>query len=372
MILRADVCSSSGYAELSRLLLEGLVECGEDVALDHIGEINISPVVTERQAVLIEECKGKPRTGPVLQVCTPPQYDFSLGRSVGVALFEAFAVPDAWLLAMSHMHRLVTFSEFNRHLFSRQGLSEKKVFVVPPIVDTTRFHPDVPPLYCPNLRDFVILFVGQLILRKGWDILLEAACREFRREEGVCILLKVPPQKSLNEVRALLTTFGRRRPPVLVAHRTLPGELVPRLYQCTGKMLEQRTYPHIRGTISGCMALPSLGEGIALPYLEAMASGVLVVGTTATGQSVFLDSTCAVVVPTAGLARHRAQEIEHALYRGAPFLNVSIGAVRAALRRAYELSSDERQRLIATARERAAVYTPRACAEEVLNLVYTT
>lgn len=366
MILRSRIYTSGGYAELGRLLLQGLVSCGEKVSLIPL-DSDQGTVLSEEQHTLIEECKSNPPTDPVLQVCTPPEYDFSFSRSWGVSLFEAFVMPDSWLLAMNRMDKIITFSDFNKHLFSRQGFPNDKIVVIPPAVDLNRFSLEISPLYCSGLSEFVILFVGQLILRKGWDILLEAACREFRKGEGVCILLKIPPQPSLDKVRALLHTFGRNRPPVLVSQQNLLSTNIPQLYQCTRKLAGGKFYPNIRGTVAGCMAIPSLGEGVALPYLEAMASGCLVIGTGVTGQAVYLDASCAVIVPTPGQRRRRDLEVEQALYRGAPFLDVSVEAVRAALRRAYELSPEERERLTHAARTRAEGYTPHASAQEILD-----
>lgn len=379
--VRAPMCSLTGYAEFSRGIVTSLERLGVEVLLQlldaSIYEAS-KPALPQKVIDLIDRLQVNiPRGVPTLTVGTPPQYETAPGSfRVGIGLFEAFSVPRPWLTQMNRMDLILTVSEFNREVFARHGLSRKKIEVIPPAVDSVRFHPDIRPFYVGTVRPFTILFVGQLILRKGWDKLLLAALRTFRTHDDVCVILKVPPVRSRGEhlrvaerLQETKREAGGSKVPVYCNDLPVPVEQVPRVYQVARKKLPGRIYRNLNGEApKGVFALPSLGEGIGLPYLEAQASGLLALGTRATGQE-FLNPSNAVIVETGPPTRNIQVELEHTLYRGAPFPSVTVASVAAALRRAYEMPPEERSKIEQTARNQVKQLTYTNCAKQVLSII---
>jgi glycosyltransferase involved in cell wall biosynthesis len=318
-----------------------------------------------------------PKGLPVITIGTPPEFHPQLGSlKIGVGLFEAFGLPPPWIVQLNTMDMILTLSEFNKEVFIRHGISRDKIVVIPPAISCARFRPDVSPFYVGVVRPFVILFVGQLILRKGWDKLLIAALRTFRRYDDVCVILKLPPARSrglreaaVEKIREVKKVAGGSKVKVYYNDYPIPVEQIPRVYQIVSKRLPKRIYRFLNGDPpKGIFALPSLGEGIGLPYLEAQASGILTLGTMSTGQE-FLNPSNAVIVETGTPKRDLRVELETTLYRGAPFPSVTIEAVSDALRIAYEMSDNDRVEIVATARAQAEELTYDKCAEAILRAI---
>jgi len=153
--------------------------------------------------------------------------------------------------------RIVTGSTFAAETFHRQGIDPGKVVVNPYGVDLGRFARLSPQRGDGPLR---ILFVGQVGLRKGVPWLLDA----FARLDAPAELHLVGPIEP-----AFRPLLGR-----------LPLERVHLRGPLRGEDLE-RAYAQ-----ADLFCLPSIEEGLAMVLLEAMAAGLPVLATTATGIAV--------------------------------------------------------------------------------------
>jgi len=367
--IKAPVGSYTGYGEWARELIIGLDKLGLNISLEILDEnmYNSSKdSLPENVVEVIERVKKPiPRNGPVFTIGTPIQYSSNPNHfNVGTGLFEALRIPQAWLIEMSKMDLIVTSSEFNRELFIRHGINKKKIIIIPPAVDSKRFHPTVKPFYVHTVHPFTILYLGQLILRKGWDKLLIATLKEFNKNDDVCIILKLPPVRydeqttaMINKIKEVKQVAGSSKVKIYFNNFAIPIEKVPRVYQIPNQIMRKHLYPYLNGsTPRGVFALPSLGEGIGLIYLEAMASGLLTIGTNITGNS-FLNGQNALIVESGKPKRDLRLEMESTLYRGAPFPFVSVDAIRGALRKAYDMNETERRKIINVARKEAENFT---------------
>lgn len=77
----------------------------------------------------------------------------------------------------------------NKAMYVREGISEDRVFVVPPALDTAVFHPEGPALPLPEVKGFKFLFVGESLWYSGLDILLQAYSEEFLPDEAVSLVV---------------------------------------------------------------------------------------------------------------------------------------------------------------------------------------
>lgn len=120
------------------------------------------------------------------------------------------------------------------------------------------------------------------------------------------------------------TQNGDRHPEALAGLRALAGANV--------RILDDSwPYEDVKALIAGADALISLhrAEGFGLVMAEAMALGVPVVATAATGNLDFMDSTCAMLVPARSIPVEDPQDI----YSGQTWFEPDLGVAAQALRR---------------------------------------
>jgi len=168
-----------------------------------------------------------------------------------------------WSLA----NRIVVNSEFSRQALIRQGVPAEKLAVIP-----LCYEADSPAK--ENCREIVprplkILFLGQVILRKGIQYLMEAA--KLLREEPVRIDVVGPIGITADAIKSA--------PPNLTFHGRVNRDEAAHWYRQ-----------------SDLFALPTLSDGFALTQLEAMTHGLPVVATPNCGD-VVADGVDGFIVP---------------------------------------------------------------------------
>jgi len=133
------------------------------------------------------------------------------------------------------------------------GVSADRIVVIPHGVDLDDFYPAPEPPADP----FRVLFVGQLIQRKGLSYLLEAWKRLALPGAELVLVGRGPQDDNL-----LRQYAGQYRLTGSLNSRALMREMFQRCHLCV---------------------VPSLIEGFGMVYLESMASGTPVIGTVNSG-----------------------------------------------------------------------------------------
>jgi len=376
--------SLSGYSELGRETTLGLHKLGVDIELKVQDEklLKSSQSSLSKEVLdLIKECKVKEFSPgiPILSIGTPPQYEIDPTRfRCGVGLWEAYSLPPIWLQLMNSMNLIITFSEFNKQVFVRQGLDKSKIEIIPPAVNSERFTTEIEPFYVSNIKPFCVLFLSQLILRKGYDRLILAAMRTFRKNDDVCLILKIPPinnDRQLNsmmkKLEAIKKEAGPSKVPLYVNYSAIPVEKIPMVYAAVKKRVPNKIYPYLNNEDPwGIFCLPSLSEGVGIPYLEAMSSGVLTLGTNLTGSS-FLNTDNSIIIESGPIVRNPSLELEHALYRNSPMPNVDIDSISNSLLKAYNMNDKERELITTQARKDAENFTYEKSCKAILKAIET-
>jgi len=166
--------------------------------------------------------------------------------------------------------RFIVYTERSRRMLDIEGVAMDRVVQIPPGVDTDRFAPGPAERAAFGIGDdeFVILFVGWLLPRKGIDFLLLAlrellADPEMNRVRPRLLIVGSGPGR--NRVDALVARLG------LEAHCTFAGSLgysrMPAAYRA-----------------ADVFALPSIAtdtwqEQFGMSLIEAMAAGLPVVAS---------------------------------------------------------------------------------------------
>nr|WP_276510149.1 glycosyltransferase family 4 protein [Longimicrobium terrae] len=143
-------------------------------------------------------------------------------------------------------------SAFTRRTLVENGVHPDRVTVIPYGVDLERFQPPA----APPLGPLRVLFVGQMVQRKGLRYLLEAWKRA-----------------ALPDAELVLAGRGRMDDELLAQYAGLF-----RLERDAGPDRLRELYQE-----SDICCVPSLAEGFGLVYLESLACGTPVIGTDNTG-----------------------------------------------------------------------------------------
>lgn len=203
---------------------------------------------------------------------------------VGLSMFEASRLPRGWAAACAGLDEIWVPSRFARELFTRAGVPETKVQIIPVGVECARYdRRELEPLAIPGRRRFMFLSVFDWTLRKGWDVLLDAYGRAFRATDDVCLVLRTAsgsrddrPADAIDAVFSRLGLTMDERPTVILLDAPLSDEDMPRLYRA-----------------ADAFVLPTRGEGWGLPLMEAMAAGLPVIATHWGGHLDFVNDDVA-------------------------------------------------------------------------------
>ncbi|MBT7510201.1 MAG: glycosyltransferase family 4 protein [Rhodospirillaceae bacterium] len=166
-------------------------------------------------------------------------------------------------------------SNFAAETFIARGVPGEKLIVNAYGVDLSKFEPSPTPQTATKPR---IVFVGRVGLRKGVAELLEAFSTLSDRAE---LHLIGPVELSVREILA------RHAGESVIVRGALPMTALPAEY-----------------TRSDIFCLPSWEEGFPLVLLQAMASGLPIVASVATGAAdIVTDNAEGFVVPTGDVMR---------------------------------------------------------------------
>ena len=276
LMWRGPVFGQSGYERITREILIALDELGVMVELVPAFEWNVERIslpfnYNQRFQRMISQ-----RVSANAPVIMHQKYDpgcevRNMAQKFIYTLFETDKIPSPWRDGLMKAEHVFVFSDWNKKMWVNDGFPTEKITALPFGVNCEEFDPaTVKPAQITNKKGYVFLANGDFTERKNFDLLIEAYCKEFQRHEDVTLILKchyggfVKPFKEnvYQMVRDRAKHWSERPPKILVFADKLSEDEVPKLYAS-----------------AHCFVLPSRGEGLGLPYIEAMASGLPVIAT---------------------------------------------------------------------------------------------
>lgn len=285
-LLWVGPCDMSGYGVACKNYAVGLTRAGIRVKLvDQAQSIGLAGKGLDASTNLLvarlsktEVSKGAVRVHQqVPEKLLPSQL---AKKNVGYTIFEMTSIPKSWLGYCQAMDEIWTGSEYSRQSFINGGFDQKRIFVVPHIVDTERFIPSATPIVLPNRAQWNFVSVFDFQSRKAWKELITAYAHAFKKNEDVCLWLKCFRHGFRREDQvALLTQLYKfieemkfpAMPRIEVCPFDLPNTMMPNFY-----------------TAFDCYVSISR-EGFGLPYAEAAACGLTVISGSENGTREFLN-----------------------------------------------------------------------------------
>lgn len=285
---------AGGYANMNRQYIMGLTRLGVAVRPTMMKTSDQVEIPMMKTLEIIAKT-------PVREDC-PKVYSTNIPRShVGDSIAYTMMETDVKVhpLLVKHMEvadEIWVPSEWNRQTFENGGV-KKRIKVMPLGINHHIYKPQKSPLmFRFGLKRFVFLGVSTWMWRKGWDVLLKAYRRAFSADDDVSLMIfsRVPlwggthTEKINIDIREMFGNDYSGFPHLVVVPAVLPTNMMPFLYNS-----------------ADAFSLFSRGEGWGLPYCEATASGLPVIGSDHGGQQMFLnDSNSFIVKPDASAPCH--------------------------------------------------------------------
>ncbi|MCS6861568.1 MAG: glycosyltransferase [Abditibacteriales bacterium] len=334
LLWEAPLFDPSGYADEARQFVLGLDSLGVRVRAQPIAWSERVCDLDERTQQRLQALLHTPLNGNAVHVqhIFPPffKHDGRAVRRIGRTMFETDRLPPEWVAACNAMDEIWVPTQFNVETFTRSGVKEKKLFVVPGPLDSQAYDPNLPPLVIPERRGFNFLSVFDWSLRKGWDVLLRAFVEEFSPDEDVALLLKVYSSYGLSiaDLQARAAAFianelkrdVERIPDIVFIEDILSTAAMPRLFKA-----------------ADAYVMPSRCEGWGRPFMEAMAMGLPTIGTRWSGNTEFMTDENSYLIDPVGIVDVpdiALQEVP--TYRGHKWAEPSVEHLRQLMRYVFE------------------------------------
>ncbi len=271
-------------------------------------------------------------------------------------MFETDRIPADWVTTCNNMNEIWVPSQFNVETFAQAGVSRDKLFVIPGGIDPDKFSSDVAPANWPDKRGFNFLSVFEWTDRKGWDVLVRAYLKEFKKKDDVALVLKVnvpgvdSTVKIQHQIFDCIRSVGlnpENIPAIALIHKNFTGREMAALYAACDAFV-----------------LPSRGEGWGRPYMEAMAMGLPTIGTRWSGQLEFMHDDNSYLIDLDGL-EDIPPTIDTPIFKGHRWARPSLEHTMVLMRRVYENREQAREKGSQARREVIQKWSWEKAAEKV-------
>lgn len=292
IVYRGLVADTQGYARAARGYILALDDLGVDVKIEPVDigspDAKLDDEVKSRIHKLIKKPYSKDKKKVLIYHMQPsgvsPNYERENNKFDKVIIntvFETTKVPDEWFPNVNNADAVICPSKQNVEAFRNSGITPP-IYLAPHGADTKTFKASNKP-FPLNVKDkFNFLSVFQWQHRKGPDILLRAYWEEFSPKDKVNLIIKSywGNDGIKKNQRALISQVAQYKNK-LGFKNTAQIHFSPSLF----------SDEDLKGlyTLSDCFVLPSRGEGVGLPYIEALSSSIPVIATNWGGQIDFLN-----------------------------------------------------------------------------------
>lgn len=286
---------STGYSEASREYILALDKAGVDVKVQPLKRQGIPSEKIrvpenkryDRINELIEKPEAFNKTKVMIYHAQPDGLNVEEARRtykfiVINTVWETTHIPNSWVDPSNKVDAIFVPSTQNIEAFKDSGVTTP-IFLAPHGSNTNIFNLDNVGLPITDIKGkFTFLSVFGWQHRKAPDVLLKAFWQEFKKEEPVALIIKTQIGATKGQQRHAVYQlsnwkakqgFGSETADVIIATNEFNDVNIQSLYAC-----------------ADVFVLPTRGEGVGLPFIEALSSGIPVIATGWGGQMDFLNS----------------------------------------------------------------------------------
>jgi glycosyltransferase involved in cell wall biosynthesis len=282
-----------GYGRHALDIWRGLKAIGVDVRLRNMGHgvdtTFLPPDVAQAKYEAMYQMPAK--VGVAMSVPYDPMlWEHQSLVKIAITQFETSRIPEKHVEAVNRCNHLITTSSFQPPIWRQSGL-RIPISVLRPGVDTEFFS-----YTRRSLRGtFKVLMLGALTERKNPLAAIRIFTEASRGNPDWRLTIKTRKSSGLDEVMKVL---GIPEPNVQWSRLTSPAK-DPRITLVVGEtrpeQIRELYWTH------DCFLWPSKGEGVGLPPLEAMATGMELVCADNSGMSDYLDRKWSYPIQTASM-----------------------------------------------------------------------
>lgn len=252
-------------------------------------------------------------------------------------VWETTRIPRRWLPNINKFDAVCVPSTQNKQAMRSSGV-RVPIFMVPHGVDTKKYKPSNRKLPLREAKGrFVFVSVFGFQHRKNPEALLKAYWEEFSSADKVILVIKTNgyalyenEQWIKNQIQSYKRRLGitKKTAPVLIIARKLNPIQLKGIY-----------------TLGHAFVLPTRGEGVGLPFLEALSSGIPVITTGWGGHMDFVTTKNSFLVhynlknPAISMNSHHAisHRFRHLFAeQGQLWAEADISSLKSKMRSAYE------------------------------------
>jgi len=329
-----------GFARMNRTMVFGLSNRGVKVKVEtepYLVHVNKS---TQSQLQELSNLSISSNAPKIFGVTIPINLSHT-GKKILYTMIETSEkVHKDYAEKLNLMNEIWVATEYGRRIMRKSNVCVP-IYVMPLGVDIERYKPDCGVMdFGSAMRGFRFLSVFRWSYRKGFDILLRAFMEEFSAEDDVSLLMvsRNMDKPEAHGSNRIVEDFNGIKGSIGKSESDLPHIA---LYT---KPIDEKDMPKVYNSCDA-FVLISRGEGFGLPYCEAAACGLPVIGTNCSGQSDFLKADNSFLVEPDGFVEARVggtlsnmAKLCH-FYEGQVFPDFSSNAInqtRAHMRFIYE------------------------------------
>ncbi|AZN42679.1 glycosyltransferase [Paenibacillus albus] len=250
-------------------------------------------------------------------------------------VWETTRIPKRWRRSMNKFDAVCVPSTQNLKAMRNSGV-KVPLFIVPHGVNS-RYSPiKRRPSESPSRREFVFLSVFGFQHRKNPETLLRAFWQEFSPKDHVTLVIKTNGYAPYENTQWIRRRIQRYKSSLGFSKKTARLTVIAR--HLSNRQMRELYYR------ADVFVLPTRGEGVGLPFLEAMSSGLPVIATSWGGQMDFLSKRNSFLIPyklknpVSGMnSRHSIARKFRSLFseRGQLWAEVDVRNLRRQMRLAY-------------------------------------
>ncbi|MEC0227075.1 glycosyltransferase family 4 protein [Paenibacillus alba] len=252
-------------------------------------------------------------------------------------VWETSKTPKGWLANMNKFDAICVPSQHNKKALRNSGVTVP-IFIAPHGVNTKEFHPNNKKLHVPNAAGkFTFVSVFGFQHRKNPEGLLRAYWEEFSSKDNVILVIKTNGYAAYENEKWIRQKISQYKKRLGIGKDTAPVVII-------GRRLSESQLKGLY-TLGDAFVLPTRGEGVGLPFLESLASGIPIIATGWGGQMDFLTTKNSFLIPYKLKNPSVSMNSQHAISRkfsnlfaqkGQQWAEPDLHSLRKIMRKAYE------------------------------------